>query len=211
MLSPTQELSLAIAGAQTAAECGQGVGRRWACPITYTPAAAPSPEHALAPPARPWLPQASPRNRPACLTGRGGQGLIPLLPTHSSPRPQASNRVLLRPPTLKVGEISAHLPSWENVKGTEKGGAGWRRRRRLFPFVRLHRGGNEVIMLLMGRDKQADQCVSTIAEQEGLEKWWQAAGLRVGGLCPGASRVSWGLLGLGAYGHMPTSRSLSPS
>lgn len=42
------------------------------------------------------------------------------------------------------------------------------------------RAGNEVIMLLMGRDKQADQCVSTIVEQEGpergaglamLEKW----------------------------------------
>lgn len=30
--------------------------------------------------------------------------------------------------------------------------------------------GNEVIMLLMGRDKQADQCVSTIAEQAGLQR-----------------------------------------
>lgn len=28
--------------------------------------------------------------------------------------------------------------------------------------------GNEVIMLLMGRDKQGDQCVSTIVEQKGL-------------------------------------------
>lgn len=36
----------------------------------------------------------------------------------------------------------------------------------LFPFVRLHGAGNEVIMLLMGRDKQADQCMSTIAGQE---------------------------------------------
>ena len=72
--------------------------------------------------------------------------------------------------------------------------------------------GNEVIMLLMGRDKQADQCVSTIAEQKGLErgaglampeKWQRAGGLRAGGLCPGASRVSWGLLSLGAHGSTP--------
>ena len=40
MLSPTQELSLTIAGAQTAAECGQAVGRRRAGPIMHTPAAA---------------------------------------------------------------------------------------------------------------------------------------------------------------------------
>lgn len=39
MLRPAQELSLAIAGAQTASACGQGVGRRRAGPITHTPAA----------------------------------------------------------------------------------------------------------------------------------------------------------------------------
>lgn len=37
--------------------------------------------------------------------------------------------------------------------------------------------GNKVIMLLMGRDKQADQCVSTIVGQEGPERGAGLAGL----------------------------------
>lgn len=40
--------------------------------------------------------------------------------------------------------------------------------------------GNEVIMLLMGRDKQADQCVSTIAEQAGLQRVVSLATLEKG-------------------------------
>lgn len=48
----------------------------------------------------------------------------------------------------------------------EHNGWGWRRRQRLFPLSGSTGAGNEVLMLLMGRDKRSDQSMSTIAEQQ---------------------------------------------
>lgn len=77
-------------------------------------------------------------------------------------------------------------------------------------------------MLLMGRDKQGDQCVSTIAGQKGLERGaglampgkWQPAGSGA----QGWGTMPWGLQGeLGPlepgcpWPYTPTSRSLGPS
>lgn len=45
-------------------------------------------------------------------------------------------------------------------------GRGWRRRPRLFPLSGSTGAGNEVLMLLMGKAKQSDQSMSTIAEQQ---------------------------------------------
>lgn len=45
-------------------------------------------------------------------------------------------------------------------------GQGWRRRQRLFPLSGSTGAGNEVLILLMGRDKQSDQSMSTIAGQQ---------------------------------------------
>lgn len=42
----------------------------------------------------------------------------------------------------------------------------WRRRQRLFPLSGSSGAGYEVLMPLMGRDKQWDQSMSTIAEQQ---------------------------------------------
>ena len=65
--------------------------------------------------------------------------------------------------------------------------------------------GNEVIMLLMGRDKQADQCVSTIARQERPEGSWpgHAGEMVVGRGLGWGTMPQGGLLGLGAQSCMP--------
>lgn len=61
-------------------------------------------------------------------------------------------------------------------------------------------------MLLMGRDKQADQCVSTILEQEGQKgaEPGQAGEMAAGRGAEGWGTGPWGLLlVLGAHGYMP--------
>lgn len=52
------------------------------------------------------------------------------------------------------------------MKGIGKGRVGLEEAAAFFPLSGSTRAGNEVIMLLMGRDKQADQRVSTIEELE---------------------------------------------
>lgn len=73
--------------------------------------------------------------------------------------------------------------------------------------------GNEVIMLLMGRDKRADQCVSTIAGQERPEgSWPDHAGEMVVGRGLGLGYYALGPLGPGCpWLYAPTFRSLGPS
>lgn len=56
---------------------------------------------------------------------------------------------------------------WDCTADWEEWGTmdrGWRRRQRLFPLSGSTGAGNEVLMLLMGKDKQSDQSMSTIAE-----------------------------------------------
>lgn len=60
-------------------------------------------------------------------------------------------------------------------------------------------------MLLMGRDKQADQRVSTIVEQEGRKgaEPGQAGEMAASRGAEGWGTGPWGLLVLGAHGYMP--------
>lgn len=52
-----------------------------------------------------------------------------------------------------------HLPSWKDYKGNWEGQGRARGEGSFFSLSGSTGTGNEVIMLLMGRDKQADQCV----------------------------------------------------
>lgn len=120
-------------GSRVWAGGGQAVGRAH---HAHPSSCAASPEPALAPPAQPGhscLGHLHGVDVPA--SGAGGvQGLFPVPPTPALSCSWA-------PLTLRVGEASSPLATLDRLR-RELGrvGPGWRRRRRLFPFVRLHRG-----------------------------------------------------------------------
>lgn len=81
----------------------------------------------------------------------------------------------------------------------------WRRRQRLFPLSGSSGAGYEVLMPLMGRDKQGDQSVSTMAGQQRARestRW----GWRTGGLWGEVEPPAFGCLWL--YALTPKSPSL---
>jgi hypothetical protein len=90
----------------------------------------------------------------------------------------------------------------------EYNGWGWRRRQRLFPLSGSTGAGNEVLMLLMGKDKQSDQSMSTIARQQrALEREAGEAGEQRGLWGQGeVDCFAFGCLWL--YGPPPAPRSL---
>lgn len=132
------------------------------------------PEHTRAPPAQSGhgcLRHPHGTDASACLAGWGVQGLIPVPPTQSLFCPRSPSYSSWTPLTHRVGDASfpftllerlqGHWEGWGRAGG---GGGGF------FPLSGSTGAGNEVLMLLMGRDKRADQCVSTIVEQKGLER-----------------------------------------
>lgn len=124
MLSPTQKLSLAGAGAQKAAECGQGVGSG------QGPSR--SPQQLRQVESTPWPLQPSPA-RAAQATSLGQICLA--ISTQTSSCPRLQSLLSLGLPGPRGGGIS-----WKNVEGIGKGRGGLEDRR-LFPFVRLHPPG----------------------------------------------------------------------
>lgn len=118
-----------------------------------------------------------------CFTGSASLATHPVLPC---PRPQIL--LSLGSPPSGVGGASCPFAILEKFEGNWEGQARAEGGGGFCPFVRLHGAGNKVIMLLMGRDKRVDQCVSTIVGQEGPER--------------GAGLPCWEDGSLGAHGCM---------
>lgn len=85
------------------------------------------------------------------------------------------------------------MPPWKNCEGHQEGWVGLEEAA-AFPLSGSTGAGNEVIMLLMGRDKRRDQGMSTIAEQQRAGEGSGRARLEIWGTgweqFPGAFRVS---------------------
>lgn len=106
---------------------------------------------------------------------------------------------------MGASEPLVRLPWWVGGVGLQRelgrvghGGAGLEEEAWLFPLSGSSGAGNEVLMPLMGRDKQWDQSMSTIAGQRESTQW----GWRTGGL--------WGEVDppppghLSVFGYMPS-------